>query len=199
METEQKPFLIGERVYLRPLERADASLLAQWLRDPQVTHMLGEVFIPADLQAEVDVADMIERLYQEGHDFLLGIVLQSPDETPGTHRLIGVTEIHHLDLHHRQASFGIVIGDMREWGKRYGAEVTTLLCDYAFTELEMNRVWLHVDEHNDRAIRVYEKLGFQREGLLRQDRYSEAGYLNTVVMAVLSEDWWQLREYGVRK
>ena len=187
----QEAFLFGERVYLRPLEREDASLLVPWLRDPQVTHMLGEVFIPADIQAEADVADLIERLYQEGHDYLLGILLPSPGQTAGTDRLIGVTEIHHLDLHHRQASFGIVIGDMQEWGKGYGAEVTVLVCDYAFDGLEMNRVWLHVDEHNDRAIRVYEKLGFQREGLLRQDRYTEAGYRNTVVMAVLREEWRQ--------
>jgi RimJ/RimL family protein N-acetyltransferase len=163
--------------------------LVPWLREPQVTHMLGEVFIPADIQAEADVADLIECLYQEGHDFLLGIVLWSPDETAETDRLIGVAEIHHLDLRNRQASFGIVIGDMQEWGKGYGAAVTTLLCEYAFSGLEMHRMWLHVDEHNERAIRAYEKVGFQREGLLRQDRYTDGGYHNTVVMAVLREEW----------
>ena len=176
----QEPFLIGERVHLRPLEREDASLLVPWLHDPQVTQTLGQVFIPADIQAE---ADLIERLYQEGHDLLLGIVLQDTD------RLIGVTEIHHLDLHNRQASFGIMIGDMQEWGNGYGAEVTALLCDYVFSGLEMNRVWLHVDERNSRAIRAYEKVGFQYEGLLRQDRYVDGGYHNTVVMAVLREEW----------
>ena len=190
----QEPFLIGERVYLRPLEREDASLLVPWLREPQVTQTLGEVFIPADIQpADIQAeADLIERLYREGHDYLLGIVLQSPDETDetaGTDRLIGVTEMHHLDLHNRQASFGIVIGDRQEWGKGYGAEVTALLCDYVFSGLELNRVWLHVDERNTRGIRAYEKVGFQREGLLRQDRYTDAGYQNTVVMAVLREEW----------
>ena len=184
MQSVRDAFLIGKRVYLRPLEREDAALLVPWLCEPQVTQMLGAVFIPADIQAE---ADLIERLYQEGHDYLLGIVLQDTDH------LIGVTEIHHLDLHHRQASFGIVIGDIQEWGKGYGAEVTALLCEYAFSGLDMNRVWLHVDEHNDRAIRAYEKLGFQREGLLRQDRYTEAGYRNTVVMAVLWGEWQQRR------
>ena len=180
----QEAFLAGERVHLRPLERKDAALLVPWWRDPHVTQMLGEGFVPANIRA---AADLIERLYREGHDLLLGIVLQH------TGRLIGVTEIHHLDLHHRQASFGIVIGDRQEWGKGYGAEVTALLCEYVFSGLEMNRVWLHVDEHNERAIRVYEKVGFQREGLLRQDRYTDAGYHNTVVMAVLREEWQQRR------
>ena len=193
MRSEQEAFLVGKRVSLRPLDREDAALIVPWLHDPHVTRMLGEVFIPADIQAEAEVADLIERLYQGGHDYLLGIVLPRLSGSDETDRLIGMTEMHHLDLHHRRASLGIVIGDKQEWGKGYGAEVTALLCEYAFSGLEMNRVWLHVDEDNERAIRAYEKVGFQREGLLRQDRYTDAGYHNTVVMAVLREEWQQRR------
>lgn len=174
------PFLIGQRVSLRVLEPADAPLIVSWLQDAEVTQTLGAFFAPADVETE---ADGIERLYRAGHDLLLGIVLKTDE------RLIGAIELAELDLDNHHCSLGLFIGDRREWGNGYGAEAVELMLSHAFLTLRMNRVWLHVDEHNARALRSYEKLGFQREGLLRQDRYSDGRYVNTVAMALLREEW----------
>lgn len=175
----QDPFLIGERLYLRLLAHADAPLLASWLQDTEITQMLGAFSVPIDVEGQ---ADCIERLYRDGHDLLLGIVLKADE------RLIGAIELGDFDIDNHHCSFGLFIGDRREWGKGYGAEAVELILSHAFITLRMNRVWLHVDEHNGRALRSYEKLGFQREGLLRQDRYYDGRYVNTVVMALLREE-----------
>ena len=142
--------------------------------------MLGAFSVPVGDEEEVD---LIERLYQTGHDFLLGIVLKADS------RLIGAIELTELDLDHYRCSLGLFVGDRREWGHGHGAEAVRLMLSHAFVTLRMNRVWLHVDENNGRALRSYEKLGFQREGLLRQDRYSDGRYVNTVVMGLLREEW----------
>jgi len=55
--------------------------------------------------------------------------------------------------------------------------------------LNLNRVALRVYEDNERGIRAYEKVGFKREGILRQDIYREGRYWNTFLMAILREEW----------
>jgi RimJ/RimL family protein N-acetyltransferase len=60
---------------------------------------------------------------------------------------------------------------------------------YAFETLNLNRIWLNVYEYNQRGVRAYEKVGFRREGVLRQDTFRDGRYWDTIAMAVLREEW----------
>lgn len=176
----KNPFLIGTKVYLRPLEREDAPLFVPWVNDTEVTRTLEALYRPINLQTEVD---FIERMYKSEHDIVFGIAVRETDA------LIGATGLHQMDFKNRRTSFGIFIGDKQEWGKGYGTEATTLITGYAFETLNMNRVWLHVYAYNERGVRAYERVGFKREGVLRQDRYHEGRYWDTIVMGILREEW----------
>jgi RimJ/RimL family protein N-acetyltransferase len=175
----KNPFLIGSKVYLRPLEREDAAVFVPWVNDPEVTRTLL-LSRPMNLRAE---EQFIERLYQDEEQVILGIVRRDED------RLIGSAGLHHIRHKDRHTGFGIVIGDKESWDKGYGSEATALLVRHAFDTLNLNRVWLHVFEENTRAIRTYEKVGFRREGVLRQDHYRDGRYGNTLVMGLLREEW----------
>jgi RimJ/RimL family protein N-acetyltransferase len=179
----KNPFLVGTKVYLRPLEREDAPVLVPWFNDPEVTRTLRR-YLPLALREE---QDFIEKLGQNEHNLAVGIALRDSD------RLIGGTGFHDMDFRNRHASFGILIGEKMEWGKGYGTEATALMVGYAFETLNLNRVWLHVYEHNPKAMRAYEKVGFRREGVLRQDCYREGRYWDTIVMAILREEWAALQ------
>jgi RimJ/RimL family protein N-acetyltransferase len=173
------PFLIGTNLYLRPLERADAPLAVAWLNDPEVSRTLrGRP--PLTLRAE---EEFIDRVNQSEHDLTLVIVLRDGD------RPIGMTGLHAIDYRNRHASFGITIGDKNAWGKGHGTEVTRLMVRHAFWTLNLNRVWLEVFEYNPGGQRVYEKVGFRREGVLRQAVYRDGRYWDTIVMAVLRQEW----------
>jgi len=172
-------FLNGDKVYLRPLEREDAPLLVRWMNDPEVTRTLN-IYRPVNLRIE---EDFIDKMLQSEHDLALGIVVRDTDH------LIGATGLHRMDFKNSHSSFGISIGAKAEWGKGYGSEATRLLVGYAFDTLNLNRVWLYVFEHNERGIRTYEKVGFKKEGTLRQDRYQEGRYYDTIVMGMLREEW----------
>jgi RimJ/RimL family protein N-acetyltransferase len=182
----KNPYLIGSTVYLRPLEREDASTLVPWFNDPEVTRTLLR-YLPMNLHAE---EQFIERIYQDDKQIVLGIVRRDDD------RLIGTTGLHQIRHKDRNTGFGIVIGDKESWDKGYGSEATALLVRYAFETLNLNRVWLHVFEENARAVRTYEKAGFRREGVLRQDHYHGGRYGNTVVMGLLREEWEVGRQRG---
>jgi RimJ/RimL family protein N-acetyltransferase len=175
----KNPFLIGTHLYLRPLEREDAPLLAPWVNDPEVTRTLL-IHRPVSLQAEVA---FIDRVSQSEQDVVLGMVLKDGD------RLIGAAGLDQVDVKNRHARFGMLIGDKGEWGKGYGTEATGLLVGFAFQTLNLNRVWLHVYEYNERGLRAYAKVGFRREGVLRQDTYREGRYWDTVVMGILRAEW----------
>jgi ribosomal-protein-alanine N-acetyltransferase len=175
----KNPFLIGTKIYLRPLEREDAKQCAGWFNHPEILRTLL-AYRPVNLRAE---EEFIDKALQSEHDLVLGIALQGSD------RLIGGTGLHQMDFRSRHASFGITIGEKEEWGKGYGTEATRLMVGHAFETLNLNRVWLHVYEYNQRGIRVYERVGFRKEGVLRQDTYREGRYWDTIVMGILQEEW----------
>src|SRR5206468_7752591 len=83
--------------------------------------------------------------------------------------------------HHRRPA--------QHWGKGYGTEATRLMVQYAFDTLNLNRVWLHVLEYNERGIRCYEKVGFKKEGLLRQEHFRDGRYWDTHLVAILRDEW----------
>jgi RimJ/RimL family protein N-acetyltransferase len=181
----KNPFLIGAKIYLRPLEREDAPLFVPWLNDAEVTRTLALFSRPINLQAELA---FLENVYKSEHEVTFGIAVKETDA------LIGGTGLSQIDFKNCHASFGIFIGEKSEWGKGYGTEATALVTGYAFETLNMHRVWLHVYEYNERGIRAYERVGFQREGLLRQDRYHEGRYWDTIVMGILREEWEARRQ-----
>jgi RimJ/RimL family protein N-acetyltransferase len=184
----KNPFLIGARVYLRPLEPDDAATLQPWMNDGEVTrHLL--MYRPHSLS---DEKAFIERTRSAERELVLAIALRRGD------RLIGTTGIHSIHPKDRSAVFGIVIGDKREWGKGYGTEATALMVRHAFDTLNLNRVSLHVLEYNARGIRAYEKVGFRREGLFRKDTFREGRFWNTIAMGILREEW-EPRAARVRK
>jgi len=175
----QTPYLVGERVYLRPLERDDAPVLQRHLNHPDVVRTL-QAWRPVSLAAETD---FIESTSRSETDVVLGIALKDDD------RLIGSTGLHGIDWRNRVAEFGIQIGDPMEWGKGYGTEATRLVTRYGFGTLNLNRIGLRVYDHNPAGIRAYEKAGYQREGVMRQGVWRDGAYHDVIVMAILASEW----------
>lgn len=172
-------FLVGERIYLRPLEPSDAAAVTPWFNDPDTRRTILW-HRPMTVAGE---EDFLRKLAQSETDVVLGISLKADD------RLIGVTGLHKIDFRDRHAEFGINLGDAAERGKGYGTEATRLIVGYAFETLNLNRVELRVYENNERAIRAYQRVGFQREGVLRRSVHREGRWMDTYVMAVLRDEW----------
>lgn len=176
----QNPFLIGEQIYLRAVEETDAPDYVRWLNDPEVNRYLEMGRFPLNLLRE---QEYVRKLYTDQKNLSLAIVLKDGDWH------IGSVGLHGLHQVHRSASFGIVIGEKDCWGKGYGTEATRLIVRHGFQTLNLNRVYLRVIAFNIRGIRSYEKVGFVREGILRQDHYSEGEYHDVIVMGILREEW----------
>jgi RimJ/RimL family protein N-acetyltransferase len=67
--------------------------------------------------------------------------------------------------------------------------VTYAVIDYGFCHLNLHRVHLTVLKTNDRAISLYEKLGFKTEGILRDEQFRDGRYVDVIVMGILENEW----------
>jgi RimJ/RimL family protein N-acetyltransferase len=177
-------FRIGKTVYLRPVERTDAALVQPWLNDPEVTRTL-RTHGPMTLRAE---EAYIDKMTQDPHSVLAVIVRRDADQE------IGMTGLHQIDFQNRNAVFGITVGERGAWGQGFGTEATFLMVLHAFEAINLNRVMLQVYDDNPRGRHVYEKLGFRQEGVLRQENYRAGRYGDTIVMALLRQEWQEVRD-----
>jgi len=173
------PFLTGEKVYLRPVEEKDIELVYQGKNDPAVRETLF-LFFPMTLE---QVKEELHT-WTNSKEIILFTICRKEDEKP-----VGQTAFVRIDYVSRAAVFYISIYDSSEWSKGYGGEATKLMVDYAFDILNLNRIQLHVFADNVAAVKVYEKVGFVKEGVLRQAMYHHGKYCDFYVMGILREEW----------
>ena len=173
--------LVGERVRLRPFEREDAGRMWEFENDAEL-HELGDDTPPkpwslARVQAELDTTTAARA--GDRDEFAI--------ETDG--KLIGGCNLRDFDRTALTCSFGIWIGDRAYWGAGYGREALVLLLDYAFRIRNQRKVTLDVQAVNERAIRVYRRLGFVEEARQREQVWVAGRYVDLVHMGLFRREW----------
>jgi len=108
--------------------------------------------------------------------------------TPTNKRIIGLGGFTHINALDKNAELYIAI-ETRSQGKGFGKQSMLLLCEYGFKVLEFNRIFLFTFLDNQKASRLYERIGFQEEGVLRQHAYQDGVYKDRMVFGLLKEDW----------
>jgi RimJ/RimL family protein N-acetyltransferase len=86
------------------------------------------------------------------HDIYTFSIIKKEDDT-----LIGNISLVNIYSTHRRAMLAVMIGDVNEQGKGYGTDAITCLLDYAFNQLNLNTIELHVHNFNEKAKKCYEK------------------------------------------
>lgn len=170
---------LGDIVLRQPEER-DAPLLYRYRNDREVVESLGG-FSRGFSLAEVE--DWIKRHRAAKNEVLWVIASGDTDEC------IGHVGIYDIDHRVRSGEFGILIGDKARWGKGIGRTATLAAMRYAFEELNLHRLHLTALRSNKKAIGLYERLGFQHEGLLREAQFRAGAYADVVIMSMLESEW----------
>lgn len=170
----------GTKIQLKPLERKHLAQCVEWLNDPEVTEFLT-ISEPMGMEGE-------QRWYDNylKDDSMKIYALETID---GNH--IGNAGLENIDVHSRRAELGIFIGDKKYWGKGYGTEAVLLILDLAFNGLNLNKVYLKAFVTNERAWKCYEKAGFIREGVLREDIFKNGTYADCFIYSVLADEYFK--------
>ena len=81
----------------------------------------------------------------------------------------------------------IYIGNLEYWGKGYGTQALKLLIEFAFNKINLHMLYLEVFSYNKGAIKTYEKLGFKKDGILRQSKFQDGKYYDKIIMSKINE------------
>lgn len=176
----------GELVRLVAPSERDAPVLARWSEDADYLRA-----VDSDYARPLSAEEAALRLNPEDSD---PNKVEFHLRTLADDRLIGFVALHSIEWNNGAGLLAVGIGEPEYRGKGYGTDALQLLLRYAFDELNLYRVGLDVIATNTRAIRAYEKLGFQREGLMRGAVLRDGLRIDRVFMGILRDDWLELRQ-----
>lgn len=178
--------LIGEKVYLRPLELEDIDRgWLEWITDPRIS---GNLNIGGRYPTTREDLEQYYHKSKPPNAVMFAICDKEDDHYIGNARLSGI------DWQHRKCAYGRLIGDLDYHGKGFGTDALILILRYAFINLGMNRVYTVVFADNEASIQSNEKVGMKCEGVERQSIFKNGRYRDIIMFAMLREEFDQL--YG---
>ena len=165
----------GGLVRLRAREQRDEPNNLRWNNDIEVTQHINARYPQSSASRRVRIGP------DESPDF--GLMLLAIDTLDGLH--IGNCSLFHGSPEDRGATLGIYIGEAAYRGGGYGTEAMRVLCRFGFDMMNLHRIELEVFATNERALHVYEKVGFVREVQRREADFRFGAYRDVVVMGLL--------------
>lgn len=103
-------------------------------------------------------------------------------------RIIGRIDLHQIDNNNKNACIGYWLSQ-KEQGKGIITNATKELIEYAFESLQLNRIEILIATHNTKSIDIPLRLGFQKEGILRQVERHKERYFDLAVFSLLKTEW----------
>ena len=163
-------------IYLRFMTYDDTDLIVSWRN----TDSVRKNFIYQALFTRESHENWIRTKVETG-DVVQMIICET-----GSDRPVGSVYVRDVDRTHHKAEYGIFIGEADARGKGYGTAAAKLMIRYCFEEMKLHRLFLRVYAENQQAIKSYEKAGFEREALLRDDVCIDGNYRDIVLMGILN-------------
>ena len=179
--TESQNLFAGRLVRLVAPSREDAAILARWSEDASYLRAMD-----TDYARPVSELEFAKRLDPDQRDPKW---IEFHVRTLQDDRLIGFVALHTIEWNNATAMLSIGIGEPDYRDRGFGSEALQLVLNYAFAELNLFRVGLDVISTNDRAVHLYEKLGFQREGIMRRAVHREGRRHDVLHMGLLRDEW----------
>lgn len=173
--------LVGSQIRLTALNPTDTAQIAHWYHDSEFHRLFdGTPFRPRPVQ---HWERWLDERNQDKNVFIFAI---RPIESD---KLLGWLELDDIQWTHRTAWIGLGIGDPAQRGKGYGSEAMRLILNFAFDELNLYRVQLTAFSYNTRALALYERLGFTREGAFRQALERDGQRHDLILFGILAPEW----------
>ena len=167
-------------IYLRALEPEDYKTSIKWRKDDATWALLGGI--------KRYVSEACEKKWVEDAIFAKGDIKLAVC-TVDSDLLIGYVYLNKVDFTQRSAVIGCLIGDVNFRGKGCGREAMRQLLVYAFSELGLHRISAYILESNIPSQKAVQKLGFKKEGLLRDSVFKGGAWQNQVIFAVLDSEF----------
>lgn len=169
--------LAGKRVCLTEIREQDNQSLYEWINLSETVHY-NSPWKPVTYSAH---SKWFECIGADETRFVLAIRGVETDNPS----IIGVIQLLNVSPVHRSAELTIRIGRPEDRGCGYGVEALMLAIEFAWRDLNLQRLWLRVFSSNQRAIKAYLKAGFVSEGVMKRSAWISGQWQDEEIMAIL--------------
>ena len=179
--------LKGNLIELHAIEESDLKQLQEWRNDPEIRQYFREY-------RELSIAQ--QRIwYQEK-------VINDPDTLMYTMRIstsgemIGCCGFNHVNWIHRRGEISLYVGKSSAYidSEGYAADGISLLLDYGFSQLGLMRIWTETYSFDEKKRALLTSLGFQEDGILRNNYYLSGKWWDSIVVSYVSTDYFPTSE-----
>jgi RimJ/RimL family protein N-acetyltransferase len=163
------------------MDEGDAAALFALYSNPEGTRYLARQ--PMTERAQAD--EMVERIqagYADGSNLQLAI------ERNADGAFLGVCLLFNIVARSARAEIGYILG-REHWGRGYMGEALPALIGHAFDAMDLNRLEADIDPRNTASANVLERLGFRREGLLRERWIVRGEKSDSALYGLLRDEW----------
>jgi RimJ/RimL family protein N-acetyltransferase len=179
-EIEAFPFIKGKNIDLCPRNSKLAKQYICWKNNFRVRKYARTV-VPRTLEEE-------KKRFESGtkglSDHISLDIWHKEDKKP-----IGNLGLGHIDWINGWANAFLFIGEPEYWNKNIATEATELLVEYAFNELNLNKLHGGAAVENIGSWTVAKKIGFKVEGIRKNTMYVDGKYVDVKTHCLLKEDW----------
>lgn len=181
------PTLRGQQTTLRAMTKEDLQLLHRWLNDPEVMQWWdGRDHKATFDRVEARFRRSVEGSDRESHRFMIEV------DKDGATKTIGMIQFGRMQPRAKNTQIDVLIGEPEFRDAGYGTDALRAALKHIFEDLKAHRVWHTMQASNARAQKSAEKIGFVREGVLREHDQLEGKYVDVVIFGMLRDEWLKL-------
>jgi RimJ/RimL family protein N-acetyltransferase len=171
----------GKLCKLRPMKASDVKVSVDWRNDPAIRDYIQGYRMPVTYEME---QQWLEGFLHNTNPNRVGFAISPLDSD----KLLGMVFLNQINWFDRNAKLGTIIGDTANSGKGMGTEASQLICDFGFKMLNLHRIYVEIVASNTASIRMCEKVGFQKEGIIRDAFFSNGMYHDVEIMGLLNKN-----------
>jgi RimJ/RimL family protein N-acetyltransferase len=165
--------LRGDYVVLRIPEADDAGIMTAWQNDMDVVKYMRFLY-PVSKKKQVDI---IREIASDGKSKIF--LIENEDQVP-----IGTCSLTNIDWVNSTAEINVALYAKNCWGRGYGYDTVKTLTNFGMNEINLYTVYAFIPEDNERAVKCFQKAGYEIEGVLFNRFYMEGRYKSIFSMSI---------------
>ena len=170
--------IVGEKIILRAIEPEDNSMLIDLINDPDTESMIGGKSWPVswfEQQKWFEQACKNKEIFR--------CIISEKDNK----KAVGTLILSDIDLVNGVAQIHIKMDKNNGRGKGYGSDAINIAVKYAFNEMRLNCIYAQILEYNEISVHLFEKCGFEKEGVLKSRIFKNGKYHNLLSYSKVKE------------
>jgi RimJ/RimL family protein N-acetyltransferase len=174
----------NNRINLRAIEETDLEQMQVWANDPDIQYYLGGWHFPINKNDQLKWFNNLS-CHSNNQRFII------EDENTMS---IGMANLVNINFKDGNAEHGLLI-DKKYQGKGYAIDVVNAIMKYSFCELRLNRLDTTIIENNIKSLNLFSKLGWTKEGEIRNWYFRNGKYINKYILGILQNEYFKKCDY----